>query len=155
MDEEKLARIFARALPVVTLLGAIAVGWTMNVATALLVVASGVFVAIIALFWSSIRTLGGETEVDRELLLSSEMGATLDARERKNALLRSIKDLEHEHAVGKIGDADFEALTRHYRDEAKNVLRELDAAVDPLRPEAERIAREHLSTLGIAAKVEP
>jgi hypothetical protein len=76
--------------------------------------------------------------------------------EKKVRVLRALKDLEHEHAVGKIDDKDYGTLGAHFRDEAKAILREMDAEVDPMREKAEAIAREYLAKrgLGAAAKKE-
>ena len=34
-------------------------------------------------------------------------------------MLRALKDLESEHAIGKIDDADYASFVARYRDEAK------------------------------------
>ena len=46
--------------------------------------------------------------------------------EQKRRVLRALKDLENEHALGKIDDADYEAIAMQYRDEAKAMMREMD-----------------------------
>src|SRR5581483_6717275 len=71
-----------------------------------------------------------------------------DLQERKRRVLRALKDLEHEHSVGKIDDEDFERLSEQYRTEAKEVLRQIDEDVEPRRDKAESIVREYLEKQG-------
>jgi hypothetical protein len=51
-----------------------------------------------------------------------------EAAQRKHAALGAIVELEEEHDLGKLGDADYEALRSAYEAEAVAALRELDAA---------------------------
>jgi hypothetical protein len=66
-------------------------------------------------------------------------------------VLRALKDLETEHALGKIDDADYASIVTRYRDEAKAVMRQMDLEIAPLREAAERVAREYLEKRGVAA----
>lgn len=50
-----------------------------------------------------------------------------EAEGRKRAALAGIVDLEEEHALGKLGAEDLEALRAAYEAEALLALRELDA----------------------------
>jgi cytochrome c-type biogenesis protein CcmH/NrfG len=50
-----------------------------------------------------------------------------EADARKRAALSALDDLEGEHAVGKLSDADFASLRREYEAEALVALRQLDA----------------------------
>jgi hypothetical protein len=61
-------------------------------------------------------------------------------------VLRALKDLEYERAVGKINDADYASLAEHYRNEAKRLLRAVDANLGPERERAEQILAERLAT---------
>jgi hypothetical protein len=49
---------------------------------------------------------------------------------RKRSSLAALIDLESEHAVGKLSDADFEQLKTTYEAEALTVLDEIDALED-------------------------
>jgi hypothetical protein len=57
--------------------------------------------------------------------------------DRKHAALAAIVDLEDERAIGKLSDADFEALAARYEAEALDALRALDAMGPPELPAAD------------------
>jgi hypothetical protein len=46
----------------------------------------------------------------------------------KQALLKALKELEFDHEMGKISDADYQEIGGNYRARAVRVLRQLDAA---------------------------
>ncbi len=100
-------------------------------------------VAALVAIWNSLRFVEGgaplSIETTRDL---PEHAALVD---EKNSLLRAIKDLEYEHAVGKISDADFQRLDTAYRARAKQVLALLDRDVKPLYERAERMIAEHVA----------
>ncbi|MGH2807997.1 MAG: hypothetical protein ACRDKT_12070 [Actinomycetota bacterium] len=50
-----------------------------------------------------------------------------DLHARKRSSLEALIDLESEHAVGKLSDADFEHLKATYETEALTVLDEIDS----------------------------
>jgi len=106
----------------------------------------------IALLWASVRTLSGDAPlpVDLEALAARRHGVD-DLAEQKTRVLRALKDLETEHALGKIDEADYASIVTRYRDEAKAVMRQMDLEVAPLREVAERVAREYLEQRGVAA----
>ncbi len=84
-----------------------------------------------------------------------QSSSTHDARratllDEKIALLRSIKDLEFEHNVGKISDADFHDLDSKYRARAKVVLKELDSDLGPYLVRANALIDEKLASVGAA-----
>jgi hypothetical protein len=55
-------------------------------------------------------------------------GRTRAALEReKNLVLRSIKDLEFDHAMGKVSDKDFSEMSARLRTRAAGLLRQLDS----------------------------
>lgn len=147
-SERQLGSWISRALPVVSVGGALVVGVTTSVGPAILVLAAGALLGAIALLWASMRTLGGDAPLARDLEAVVARGAVDDLAERKRRILRALKDLEHEHEVGKIDDADFAEISDAYRDQAKDVMREMDADLAPLRERAEEIARAHLESLG-------
>jgi hypothetical protein len=53
-------------------------------------------------------------------------GKAEQLRARREALYESVRDLDFEHAMGKIGDADHQATRGELMREAAAVLRELD-----------------------------
>jgi DNA-directed RNA polymerase subunit M/transcription elongation factor TFIIS len=67
--------------------------------------------------------------------------------------VRALKDLEHEHAVGKVDDADYAVLSAELRAQAKAAMKELDADVAPYRAKAEAMLRKHLKERGLAEGV--
>jgi hypothetical protein len=146
--ERKLARIGSRGLPIATLLGAIAMGMTSGVGAGILVLAGGALLGVIGLIWASLRTLSGDAPLADDLAVLAVTRAT-DGTEQKRTLLRALKDLEHEHAIGKIDNADFEAVAHRYREEAKDVMRSMDAEIEPLRAKAEEAARAYFKKHGI------
>jgi hypothetical protein len=158
--ERALGRYVVVGLPTTAVVGAVAIGILAGPGPALLVLAGGTLLGTIALLWSSVRTLSGDAPLpeDLEALAARRHGVNALA-EQKGAVLRALKDLEHEHAIGKIDDADFARLIDEYRGRAKNLLRQMDKQVDPLRPRAEQIAAAYLKKRGLAdpeaAEAEP
>jgi hypothetical protein len=53
-----------------------------------------------------------------------------DLHARKRSSLAALIDLESEHAVGKLSDADFEHVKATYESEALTILDEIDALED-------------------------
>ena len=110
----------------------------------LLTISGGVLSGSIWLIWSSLQGLAGEAPLTLDEALS--LGAPSAEEEQKRAVLRALKDLEYERAVGKINDADYASLAEHYRNEAKRLLRAVDANLGPERERAEQILAERLAT---------
>ncbi len=121
-------------------------------AIAVLVVAGAALVVTIAAMWSSLRALVGDTKLSPEDAFA--MGAPSAEEEQKRAVLRAIKDIEFEHAVGKISDDDYRALDARYRAEAKRLLRVLDARAAPERTRVEELARRRLESAGLVERAE-
>lgn len=115
-----------------------------------LVLAGVALVSVIALFWQSLRTLLGETPLSGADAYA--LGAPRTEEEQKRSVLRALKDLEFERAVGKISDDDYKQLVVHYRKEAKRLLRVIDEQNAPQRARAAAIAAERLAQLGLAPK---
>src|ERR1700722_3142099 len=148
--ERFLGRVVALGLPIVCVVAVIVVGFAASVGSALLVVASGALLGTIALLWASVRTLSGDAPlpVDLEALAAQHRDVdVLD--EQKRRVLRALKDLEGERALGKIDEADYEVIAMQYREEAKALMRQMDTNVAPALAEAERIAREYLLAQGL------
>jgi hypothetical protein len=78
-------------------------------------------------------------------------GRTRAALEReKAALLRAIKELEFDRAMGKVSEADCEEMTSRLRSRAIRVIRQLDAGGAAYR---ELIDKELAARLGAGAKL--
>ena len=146
--ERALGKTVSRALPAAVLLATIGMALTLGPGPALLVLTAGTLLAVIALLWASLRTLSGEAPVSEGLEIAATRARETTAVERKRRVLRSLKDLEHEHNIGKIDDKDYAEISARYRDEAKAILREMDIEVEPLRAKAEELARKHLAKRG-------
>jgi hypothetical protein len=115
----------------------------------LLIVAGGSLGGSIWLIWSSLQGLGSDAPITLEEALS--LGAPSAEEEQKRSVLRALKDLEYERAVGKISDEDYESLAEHYRGEAKRLLRAVDRDLSPERERAERILAERLAAVQAAS----
>ena len=150
--ERELGRAVAIGLPLVTVASAIAIGFMSSIGPAILILAAGALLGTIALFWASVRTLSGDAPLAEDLESLAARRHSIDAvGERKHTVLRALKDLEHEHFVGKIDDADYEQISNEYRSKAKELMREMDADVEPLRARAEELARAYLKKHGVHA----
>lgn len=138
--------------PLAVLLLAVVLGQFFGLGFGLLVVAGGVLGSTIWIFWSSLQGLGADAPITLEEALS--LGAPSAEEEQKRAVLRALKDLEYERAVGKIGEEDYASLAEHYRGEAKRLLRAVDEDLNPERERAERILAERLAAASRAADAE-
>ena len=68
--------------------------------------------ALAAIFRSLRAAFGDDSDASEAALADvGERGALL---EEKKSLLRALKDLEYEHEVGKIDDADYKRLNEVY-----------------------------------------
>ena len=151
LDERRIARGVAIGLPLVTATLALATGALLGPPIAILVLASGVLLGVIALFWASLRILSGDAALSPELEALDATAHAVDAlASRKKMLVRALKDLENERALGKLEDDDFAQLSHTYRGELKEVLTRIDATLEPHRPKAEDAARAYLAKAGLA-----
>lgn len=145
--EQRFAQSSKIGLPVVVLLGAIVAGARLGAPGAVLVLAGGALIAVIAAFWVSVRTLLGETPLSGADAYA--LGAPRAEEEQKRAVLRALKDLEFERSVGKISDEDYAELVARYRAEAKRLIRKLDEEAIPRREQVEGLVRRRLEREGL------
>jgi hypothetical protein len=138
----KIARIVGMGLPIGTVLTAGAVAAMYGAGTALLVLAGGVLLGVVAILWASVRTLSGDSAITLEEAMA--LGAPSAAEEQKRAVLQALKDLDYERSMGKIAESDYEELLHRYRAEAKRLLRAVDEDLAPLRAKATAYLEEHL-----------
>jgi hypothetical protein len=99
--------------------------------TLLLFFAFCFLVVALGFIWSTLSSLGQTEPMTVEEAL--EYAALTHNEERKVAVLRGLKDLEYEHALGKISDEDYGTLTRRYRQQARHLLEQLDSDDATLR----------------------
>ena len=109
--------------------------------------AGAALIATIAAFWASVRTMLGEARISSADAFA--IGNTGGAQEQKRAVLRALKDLEFERAVGKISEEDFKVLVARYRAEAKRLLKQIDDASAEQRARAEELVSKRLEKLGL------
>jgi hypothetical protein len=154
--ERVLGRAIALGLPVVAVAGAVVAGALAGAGAALLVLAAATLFGSIGVLWASVRTLSGDAPLatDFEALVTDAPRAHA-LGEDKRRLLRGLKDLQNEHGLGKIDDADYQMLLERYREETKAVMREMDAEISPFREEADRLVRDHLAKRGLGPKAAP
>lgn len=150
--ERRIVRVVGIALPVVTVLGGLGVGSLYGTGTAILVLAGGLLLGVVAIMWASVRTLSGDAPITLEEAIA--LGAPSAAEEHKRAVLQALKDLEYERSVGKIADADYEELLHRYRADAKRLLRAVDEDLAPLRAKAVAYVAAHLGG-AVSAKITP
>jgi hypothetical protein len=103
----------------------------------------GLWRVVEALSRPSVETLTGAE-------VSSGARELAEVREDKRRILRAIKELEFDHAMGKLSEEDFRAIGDRYRMRAIELLRLLDEG-DDLHPQL----AEHLAALGVAVTTEP
>jgi hypothetical protein len=85
--------------------------------------------------WRTLSPLIGSDELVGAPVLG---GRTRTALEREKTLvLRSIKDLEFDHSMGKVSDKDFAEMSARLRARAAGLMRQLDAG-STYRDEIER-----------------
>jgi hypothetical protein len=151
--ERTLGRAVAIGLPVCVIGGAVAAGAASSVGSALLVLAAGALLATVGFVWASLRTLSGDAPLAAPFEgLAGWRPESGDLAEQKIRVLRALKDLENEHALGRIDDADFATLIQGHREEAKRLMRAIDEQAAPARAEAERVARDYLAQHGIGGE---
>jgi hypothetical protein len=146
--EQRISEYARIGGPVVVLIAAIGAGSLAGPPTAVLVLAGGALVAVIAIFWASLRLLLGETPLSGADAYA--LGAPRAEEEQKQSVLRALKDLEFERSVGKISEEDYAELVTKYRAEAKRLLRLLDEEAQPRREHVEALVAKRLRRAGLA-----
>ena len=66
---------------------------------------------------------GTDAALDIDLLAETELDRLLD---RKAVIYRNLKDLEFEHAMGRLSESDYRRLEADYKNDAVNILAKLD-----------------------------
>jgi hypothetical protein len=144
--ERKLARAVAIGLPLATLAGFAGVSWLFGLAPGILVLVGGGLVGVIAILWGSLRVLAGDAALPPEIEALDAGAHTVDHLAiRKRMLIRSLKDLDNEKALGKLEPEDHDALAAVARAELKEVLRRMDESLAPFRKNAEALAASFLA----------
>jgi hypothetical protein len=134
------SHIFA---PAAVLVGAAALGLLRGPGAAVLALAGGALLGAIAALWNSLRVIAGDAPLT--LHEAIDLGAPSELQERKQKILLALKDLQREHALGKISEYDYKDLSARYRAEAKQLLREMDEDLAPARKKAEALLAARLA----------
>jgi ribosomal protein L40E len=150
--DRRITEYLKIGIPAATIAAAAAAGYGQGAPAVVLVLAAGTLVAVIAIFWSSVRTLVGETPLSGADAYA--LGAPRAEEEQKRAVLRALKDLEFERSVGKISEEDYQALVTKYRGEAKRLLKAIDEESAPERERVEKLVQERLAESGLTARAE-
>lgn len=112
--------------------------------TAFIVLSSGALLFAVSFIWGSFRALfGGSTE--GFVSESSAMRKRHELLDEKEAVLKSLKDLEFEHEVGKLSDDDYQRLTAELRTRAKRILGELDDELRDHKKKAKQLLERELA----------
>jgi hypothetical protein len=118
-----------------------------------LVAGGAVLVGAIAILWNSLLSLTGEAPLTLDEALS--LAAPSAEEERKESVLRALKDLDYERNVGKLSEDDYRELSRRYRQDAKQLLQLVDESLAPARARAIEQLEERLKDLPHATPEEP
>jgi hypothetical protein len=102
------------------------------------VLSAGCLLFAISFLWAALRSLFGG-KGDTQVTESVAMRKRHELLDEKETALKSLKDLEFEHEVGKLSDEDFGRLQAEFRARAKHVLRELDEDLREHRAKAEQV----------------
>ena len=96
----------------------------MNVPTQLLgpILALVLLLALVAIG----RLVRGWVQAQNSDTVEAENKDLIALEDRKEQLLTTLRDLEFEHATGKLSDDDYDNLKRFFEAEAVGVIRSLD-----------------------------
>jgi hypothetical protein len=144
--------VYAGATLVIILIASV-VGALHGLGLSLLTLAAGALLGVIALFWSSVRNLSGETPLSLDEALG--LGAPSAEEEQKRSILRALKDLEFERSVGKISEQDYVEFSTRYRADAKRLIAAVDDTIAPAQALAQSLVAERLTSLGLTAASGP
>lgn len=124
----------------------VAVGVELDSPTLALALACVVMIWALRAMWGIVVALSRPSV--EAMIVEAELGAELSSRaelrDEKRRVLRAIKELEFDHAMGKLSDEDYKNVGDRYRLRAIEVMRALDER-DELHPQL----LAHLSSLGV------
>jgi hypothetical protein len=104
--------------------------------------------ACISFLWGSLRVLFGG-EHDTYIEQSKALRGRMELLDEKDAVLKSLRDLEFEREVGKLSDEDFTRLAGDFRARAKRIMRALDDDLREHREKAEKLVEAELAKAGM------
>ncbi len=110
--------------------------------------AAGVLLFVLEPVWRA--TLPPEEEETAE-----HIDVLADLYARRDALYASIKELEFDHRVGKIGAEDYERFSARLKQEAADVLRQIEEAKAAQQSVRERLEARVRAMAGLSPTPEP
>jgi hypothetical protein len=105
-----------------------------DLGVAVLVLAASALLGAIAALWTSLQALSGNVPMTIDEAITLANADAVD--ERKREILQTLKDLDLDFGVGKIGQEDYDALVARCRREAKGLLRAGDEVSASIRATA-------------------
>lgn len=108
--------------------------------------AAAALLLAIAFLWSSFRALFG-ADTGALMRRSDAVRKRSELLEEKDAVLRSLKDLEFERDVGKLSDHDFARLDAEFRLRAKQIMRLLEDDLKEHREKAKTLIASELESV--------
>lgn len=90
---------------------------------------------------SSPEDAGGSSD---EVMHSPERAELL---QRKESLLLSLQDLKADYEAGKISESDHARIERDLRQQARQVLRQLDEELGPFKARARELIAQHVQSM--------
>src|SRR5262249_27380382 len=126
---------------------------TLTAGTLFLIAGAAAFGGVALQLWKSIGAVIGDPDSDE----AREIRSTRRRRElerEKAAILKAIKELEFDHNMDKISDADYHEAHQTYRQRAVRIMVQLEAGAAGYREIIEREVNERLARKG-AKKAEP
>lgn len=116
------------------------------VANTLLLLAITALLAGLYAFWRSLTSALTNTENPQVELDSEDDPLRRELLDERRSLLETLRDLKHDLETGKLSQADFDEIDGRTRARAKDVLRELDAQIEPYRDRAEALVGESVKS---------
>ncbi len=111
--------------------------------SAFIVLSAGALLFAVSFVWATLRVLLGGTH-ELQVTESAATRQRHDLLTEKEAVLRSLKDLEFEREVGKLSDEDFRRLDAELRARARRILRRLDDDLREHREQAKKLIEGEL-----------
>ncbi len=113
--------------------------------------------AILATAWFLWAAASAATDADAGEVAVPPVGTRDELEREKRSLLKAIKEIDFDHQMGKMSDADAAQLTRTYRARAVEVIKALEArerseATLSLDAKIERELKARMAVAGVRAR---
>jgi hypothetical protein len=118
-----------------------------------LLLAAAALAACVYFVWSSLTSVEGTSSMDFDEAMTFAVPTV--AEEEKLSILRALKDLEFERAVGKISEADYQAVLSDYRARAKASIQLADESLEAGRKQALEWAEEREKARAASPSTDP